>query len=57
MRGSFDGTLIHLPSMVGKSAVNLIMTLFAQEIKDGRLIKELQSEYGGKVSPGVSAKR
>lgn len=57
LRGSFDGTLNHLPSMVGRTEINLIMTIFAQEIKDGRLIKELQSEYGGKVAPDVPAKR
>jgi hypothetical protein len=51
MRGSFDGTLNHLPSMIGKLEINLILTLFIQEIRDDQLIRELQSEYGGKVPP------
>lgn len=34
LRGSFDGVIAQLPSMIGKSEVNLIFTFFLQDVRD-----------------------
>lgn len=43
LKGGFDATLIQTPSLIGKKSINMIMTLFAQEIDSDRQ-KEMLSK-------------
>jgi hypothetical protein len=44
LQGSFNGTLIQTPNLVGKQSINLIATIFIQEITSDKQIQNFRSE-------------
>ena len=52
LRGSFQGVLQHLPTLIGKTEINLIFTLFIQDVRNSEVQRQLATEYGGLAKGG-----